>query len=126
MARSADSSDAGSPTSAIYPTATSTGSCWSRAGFVDTKHVVAYTDRDLGSVVEYDRDPDRLWAEVSFPADEPEGTYLPHFRAEVTMIEEGLPWRSGVTGIARALYTATTAAIGAFTPLWDLLPGQDD
>ena len=90
------------------------------------KHVFSNTPEGTDSEVRFDIDRENgQWAEISHPLDRKHGPYTPHFEVEVTIIEPGLPWRSGLDGIAHALYEETSMAIGAFRSQWPLLEAHE-
>lgn len=85
------------------------------------KYVTHNTPRGMDSRITFRADPDRQWAEVIHPADPAYGPYTVEFEAEVTIIEPGLPWRSGLDGIAQHLWNEVNITIGAFRGQWPLL-----
>jgi len=85
------------------------------------KYVVSNAPDGEQPSVNFDADPDGGWAEISHPLDPRFGPFEAQFGAQVTIVESGLPWRSGLEGIAKGLWNGTNGAINAFRGQWPLL-----
>lgn len=84
-------------------------------------YVFTNTPAGEDSGVGFAIDSEGMWAEIRIPVDPRFGPYHPHFEADVTIVEPGLPWRSGLEGVARMLVAETESAIAAFRGEWHLL-----
>ncbi len=85
--------------------------------------VFSNTPQGQDSGIRFEAHPDGNWASISLPIEAAHGPYTPSFDAEVTIVEPGLQWRSGLQGIAPHLFNETNIAIGAFRGHWSLLRG---
>jgi hypothetical protein len=84
---------------------------------VNPKYVETNTPQGQPSGVEFSAAVNRQRATIRMPLGS-----KGHFEATATILDDELPWGSGVDGIAHHLVNSTRNAIAAFRPVFRLLP----